>query len=159
MHHGPERNITQFRRSTVIPNHTVRKHGKWLRIVSVKLSRPCHADAASTVGMIHKDQLSSVRVRIFQSEGNCPDSPRKGSSAKLTEVPNRNRENVRQYATHGSGTLQTQRDSEGQSHSHDASIKSLADASGSPCQILSYVDHFVAVTKRISFYPHPLSHQ
>ena len=66
MHHGPERNITQFRRSTVIPNHTVRKHGKWLRIVSVKLSRPCHADAASTVGMIHKDQLSSVRVRIFQ---------------------------------------------------------------------------------------------
>ena len=53
-------------RSLRSPDDTVEKHGEGLRVVSVKLARPCHTDAAAAVGVIHKHQFAPVRVRLLQ---------------------------------------------------------------------------------------------
>ncbi len=64
--HGAERDVAQIRRCAVIPDDAVGKHGEGVRIVSVKFTRPLHADAAAAVGMVHEHKFAPVGVRLFE---------------------------------------------------------------------------------------------
>ena len=64
--HSAERDVSEIRRSAVVPDDTAGKHGEGLRVVSEKFTRPLHADAAASVGMIHEDEFAPVGVRLFQ---------------------------------------------------------------------------------------------
>jgi hypothetical protein len=66
MHQSPQRDIPQIGRRAVIAHDPVWKHGEWMRAVAEEHSRPMHAKTASSIRVIHIDELAAIRVRLFQ---------------------------------------------------------------------------------------------
>lgn len=65
VHHCTKRDVAKIRRSPVIPDDTIWKHGKGLWVISVKLPIPRDTETSTAVGMIHEDQFPPVGVGLF----------------------------------------------------------------------------------------------
>ena len=66
MENGPQGNIPKIRRRIVLANDAIRKQGKGMGIIPVKLPIPRHPKTPSPIRMIHKDQFTPVGIRLLE---------------------------------------------------------------------------------------------
>jgi hypothetical protein len=66
MQHRAQRNVAQISRCAVITHESIRQQGKRMRRSEAEDARGCHADAATTIRMIHEDEFATIRVRFLQ---------------------------------------------------------------------------------------------
>ena len=67
MQYRAQRYIAKITRSIVITDHAIRKHGERMRVVPEKFAFSLHAYASATVGVVYKDQFTSIAMRVFES--------------------------------------------------------------------------------------------